>query len=466
MTDRVVVDRIDFREALVFPRVVGSVVGALRPGRMLLGAFVLLCLVMVGRVHDALRGPTVQPAGLLAPPRTAFEATAGSEVARQAARDFLPRELQPDGLDDFRRPVDVDAVHAALVLARVSAQADDAPRLDRAIDRLQPFRKRHAFEALGSAVAMRFDAMVAGVVTLDGRQVASSLGDLLVTVPLALWREDWIFAVGFAIVGGLGFGLLGAALARMAALDLAGRPGISPADAVAFAWQRAGNHALVPLWPGIALLVLLPVALILGWMGRVPGLDLVAGLLYPLALFFATLASIVLLPWLLVMPMAVAAAACEGCDGLEAAQRCGALVFRRPLHTVLYAACAVLGVCLVAFVADLVVTSSINLAASLAGITAGDGALASAGGARLLAPTLDAAPPVSDGSAVGTLRVSAVGLVWFWQGVLQVLAAGAVLSAIVTAATAAYLALRRTCDDQPFEDLWMPGTPAGTRADA
>jgi hypothetical protein len=40
------------------------------------------------------------------------------------------------------------------------------------------------------------------------------------------------------------------------------------------------------------------------------------------------------------------------------------------------------------------------------------------------------------------------------------------MAAIVTAATASYLALRRTCDDQPFEDLWMPGDPAGTRTDA
>lgn len=466
MTDRVVVDRIDFREALVFPRVVGSVVGALRPGRMLLGAFALMCLVLIGRGHDLLRGPTVQPAGLLAPPRTAFETTAGSEVARQAAREVLPRDAQPEALDDARRPVDVEWVHDALVRARSGAAATDAQRIDRALDRLEPFRRKRAFDALSNAVALRFDAMVMAAVTLDGRQAAVCVGDLLVTIPSAIWREDWAFALGYAVVGGLAFGLLGAALARMAALDLAKKPAISAAEAMAFVWQRAANHALVPLWPGITLLVLLPVALVLGWMGRVPGLDLVAGLAYPLALFFATLAAIVLLPWTLAMPMAVAAGACEGCDGLEAAQRCGALVFRRPLHALLYAGCAVLGVCLVAFTVDLVVTTATNLAAALAGLSAGDGALASAGGERLLVPMPDAALPSSDGTLPGHLRTASVGLIRFWQGVLQVIAAGAVLSAIVTAATAAYLALRRTCDDQPFDDLWMPGTPAGTRADA
>ena len=77
MADRVVVDRIDFRQALVFPRVVGSVVGALQPSRILLGTFALLCLIAIRRVHDAVRGPTVQPSGLLAPARTAIDAYVG-----------------------------------------------------------------------------------------------------------------------------------------------------------------------------------------------------------------------------------------------------------------------------------------------------------------------------------------------------------------------------------------------------
>ena len=110
--------------------------------------------------------------------------------------------------------------------------------------------------------------------------------------------------------------------------------------------------------------------------------------------------------------------------------------------------------------------SAINLAASFMGITAGNGTMAAAGGARLLAPMPDIAMPSADGSLPGALRLGSVGLVRIWQGVLQSLAAGAVMAAIVTAATASYLALRRTCDDQPFEDLWMPGDPAGTRTDA
>ncbi len=70
MPDRVVVDQVDFRQALVFPRVVGSVVGALKPGRILVGTFMLVALMVVGRAYDVVRGPAVQPSGLLAGPRT------------------------------------------------------------------------------------------------------------------------------------------------------------------------------------------------------------------------------------------------------------------------------------------------------------------------------------------------------------------------------------------------------------
>jgi hypothetical protein len=181
-------------------------------------------------------------------------------------------------------------------------------------------------------------------------------------------------------------------------------------------------------------------------------------------LFFATMAAIVLLPWALAMPLAVAAAACEGCDGLEAAQRCGALVFRRPLHAVLYAVCAIVGTCLIAFTVDLVATAAISIAAGFTGITAGDGAMASTGGARLLAPDASGPALILGGSFTGSLQAISIGLARLWQGILQCLAAGAVFSAVCTTATAAYLALRRTCDDQPFDDLWEPGAPAGVRA--
>jgi hypothetical protein len=137
------------------------------------------------------------------------------------------------------------------------------------------------------------------------------------------------------------------------------------------------------------------------------------------------------------------------------------MVYRRPLHALLYVVCAIVAIALTAFVVDLVATVAIELTASFLGLTAGSGAMASAGGARLLAPDAMEAAPAFGASVTGSLQSVSVGLVRLWQGILQSLAAGAVFGAICTTATAAYLAMRRTCDEQPFDDLWEPGAPAG-----
>jgi len=465
MPDRVVVDRIDFREALVFPRVVGSVVGALQPARMLLATFALLSILVVGRGYDLIRGPVVPAAGLLAGDRAAGDAALASEMARRIAREPLPADRRPSGMDGFGGRVDVEDVHAALRSYRGQLEGSDRAAVQRALDRLQPYRGKGAFDALATAIGARLDALVTAVVSLELGGVSGvfpCLADLGITIPVALWKADWFSAIFLAIVFGSMLGVFGAALCRMAALDLARKGGLSPVQALDFVSPRRLNHALVPLWPGITLLVLLPVALLLGLLGRVPGLDLIAGLAWGLALFFSLLAAVVLVPWALAMPMAIAASACEGCDGLEAAQRCGAMIYRRPLHALLYAACGVVAVALLAFTVDLITTVAIELAAGVAGISAGQGAVAKAGGARFL--QADAFPSAGDMTGVSqALGTVSVGLIQLWQGLLQSLAAGAVLGGVFTVATAAYLAMRRTCDDQPFDDLWMPGHPAGSR---
>jgi hypothetical protein len=461
MPDRVVVDQVDFRQALVFPRVVGSVVGALKPGRILVGTFMLVALMVVGRAYDVVRGPAVQPSGLLAGPRTPVDQAMASEVARRVAREALPVDQRPAGWDTFSGRVDVETVRSA-VRARMSEMSgSDRDALQRSLDRLEPFRGKGAFAAVALAVGQCMDRLVAGVLTLELRSASAALGDLLFTVPSALWREDWFSAIFLAVALGLLTGHLGAVLSRMAAVDLAGKPSITPVQAFDFVAPRRLNHALVPLWPAVALLVLMPVALVLGLLGRVPGLDVIAGAAYGLALLFGTLAAVILVPWVLAMPMAVAASACEGCDGLESAQRCGALVYRRPLHAVLYAVCGIFAICLIAFITDLVATFAIELTAGFAGILAGQGAIAEAGGARLLASELPAPELAFGGSISDTSRSIAASLVAFWQGLLQLFAAGSVTAAIFTASTAAYLAMRRTCDSQAFEDLWEPDRPAG-----
>lgn len=96
MAERVVVDQIDFRSALVFPRVLNSATGAFQPSRLLAATFIVLALAVFGRFYDALRGPMIQSAGLLSPTRSLIDSAvasgrgaaggAGKFAARSAAR--------------------------------------------------------------------------------------------------------------------------------------------------------------------------------------------------------------------------------------------------------------------------------------------------------------------------------------------------------------------------------------------
>lgn len=458
MSERVVVDQIDFRSALVFPRVLHSATGAFQPARLLAATFVVLALAVAGRFYDALHGPTIQPAGLLAPVRSQFDSVA-NDIARRAALNYLTPEQRPAGMD-IRGGVDVETVYVALQNRLGSATEREAEGIRREMERLDSYRPKGTFDSFSVAVGRCVDSLAVGVLTVSPAVSLGAFANLFIDLPLACWREDrwfcFIFGAAFLIAMGAG----GAALCRMTAMDLAGKDKLSAANAFAFVKPRWINHALVPVWPMLTLVVLLPVAAGLGWLSRIPLIDIFAGLAYGLVIVLAFFAAIALIPWGFSMPLAVAASACEGCDGLEAAQRTVAYVLRRPLHALLYFIMATVGVSLVIFISDLFAMATLSLAANFVGMTAGEGPMASQATIRLLLPD-DVAPARS----LGFTASMSAGFVGMWITVVKSIAVGACFGAFWSVATGAYLALRKTCDDQPFDDLWMPGTPAGSRQD-
>ncbi len=459
MADRVVVDQVDFRSALVFPRVLSAVSGALQPSRLLAATFVLLALAVTGRLYDAVRGPVTQPAGLLAPARSSIDAMVASDVARRAAVENLSADERPAGME-ARGAVDIEAVHGALRRKLGVVAGREAEGVQRALDRLEPYRPKGTYDSFASAVGRCVDGMTLGVLTATPTLMVNAFGSLFIDIPLACWREDRWFCMVFGAALLVAIGVGGAALSRMAAIDLAGKPKLSAAEALDMVRQRWINHALVPIWPLLTLAVLLPVAAVLGWISRVPVLDMVAGVAYGLVIVLSFFAAVALIPWGFSMPLAVAASACEGCDGLEASQRTVSYVLRRPLQALLYLLMAAVGFALVTFIADLVAWATLNLAASAVEMTAGKGPLSGLAVSRLLQP--DDAMPVRSLGFTGSIAAGSAGV---WVMTVKILAAGASFSAFWTVATAAYLALRRTCDEQPFDDLWMPGMPGGVRQD-
>ena len=232
MAERVVVDQIDFRSALVFPRVLNAATGTFQPARLLAATFIVLALAVAGRFYDALRGPTIQPAGLLAPSRSQIDSAVASDVARRAALENLPPEQRPAGMD-VRGGIDVETVYVSLQNRLGSVSDREADGIRRALERLDSYRPKGTFDSFSLAVGRCVDSLAVGVLTVSPAVSLGAFANLFIDLPLACWREDrwfcFIFGAAFLIAMGAG----GAALCRMTAMDLAGKDKLSAADAFA-----------------------------------------------------------------------------------------------------------------------------------------------------------------------------------------------------------------------------------------
>jgi hypothetical protein len=133
-------------------------------------------------------------------------------------------------------------------------------------------------------------------------------------------------------------------------------------------------------------------------------------------------------------------------------------VLKRPLHLVGYAVIGIIGLALGYVVVALVAATMMNFTASLFGSFTGNSAMSGAGGFGVFDLS-----PQSPGAIHEAWHNSWAGaLVHFWQRVVIDLVAAYVIAYLFTASTALYLLMRRACDGQDIEEIWVPGLTPGT----
>ncbi len=205
MAERVVVDQIDFRSALVFPRVLNSATGAFQPSRLLAATFIVLALAVAGRFYDALRGPMIQSAGLLSPTRSSIDSAVASDVARRAALENLPPDQRPAGMDT-RGGVDIETVCSLLQSRLGSVSGFEADGIRRALERLESYRRKGTFDSFSIAVGRCIDGLAVGVLTVSPVMAVGAFANLFIDLPLACWRDDrwfcFVFGAAFIIAMG------------------------------------------------------------------------------------------------------------------------------------------------------------------------------------------------------------------------------------------------------------------------
>ncbi|MDY7108250.1 MAG: hypothetical protein SYC29_06395 [Planctomycetota bacterium] len=473
---RIVVDGIDFAGVFYFPRILRSVTSAMQPPRLIVALLMVVLLVVFGRVWDANTEANISPDGLLAGEWTALE--------KQQVKTLLWEKVRAYGVSEQNLPPEGSWLDAREVLGLIERayrhqrqqpgvgargdgdagpglppeqiQARDARFLaDRtAIQRVAP---KGVFAALAGDVTDCFQRTVKAVIYLRPQLAFDAWSDLFIRLPLELWRQERVFTIAYGIFFLIVMAVGGGALSRMAACDLAGQERLRVRDAFDFSLGNWVKLVLTPLLPLIIAAVLTVIIILLG-LFMAPWLDLAGGLLYGVAMVLGFVLAFTLLAYAVGFPMLLPAVACENCDPADAQQRAFAYVLKRPLHLVGYVLIALIGLALGYVVVALVAATMMNFTASLFGAFTGNSAMSGAGGFGLF----DLAPQ-SPGEIHESWHNSwAAAMIFFWQRVVIDLVVAYVIAYLFTASTALYLLMRRACDGQDIEEIWVPGLTPGT----
>ena len=409
---------------------------ALRPDRLLLAFIALLLLWIAGVVWDALGVTNLPPAG----------GEQGDVVMRELLRG-LPEEQRPEGWE--LETIDGKVVRNAFA---------DQPEGIKAMSEL--YRDRGSFEYLIDSMSEGAAESFGGLLALEPDSVFRGIVAGSILPIRTLWSADRGFLVAFGSWGLLVLGLLGGAMCRSDAERLGNDREVPVMTSIRWAlgdWRRLWGAGMLP--PVMVLLLLTPIAVVLGLLSLIPAIDVVIAILWfaPLVLGFA--AAIVLAAWVVGLPLIIPAAAMEAGDPGEITVRVATLLRRRPLRALLLGGTALVSGLLLWMVIALVVVFT------LAGTSGALSAIVEpiAPIAQPTWPTLAMESPVSPMDADGvsiewgaTSQLSSAVIEW-WNGVVILIARAWILGFMLLAAGRIYLCLRRAVEKLPFDDLGQSG---------
>ena len=233
----------------------------------------------------------------------------------------------------------------------------------------------------------------------------------------------------------------GAAICRIAAVQLAADEQVGLGPALRYACRKWPSYFAAPLLPvGGVLLATIPV-LVLGLIMRANVGLLLGGLLWPLVLVAGLLMTLLLLGLLFGWPLMWATISAEGTDSFDALSRSYAYMFQRPLHYLFYVV-----------VAGFDRLARLAAGAELRRRRGLDGLLGRRLGMRQRPDRCRSWAAAKDSAASAALGAV---LIRFWAGCVKLLAVGYLFSYFWTAAAAIYFLLRRDVDATEMDEVFL-----------
>jgi hypothetical protein len=322
-----------------------------------------------------------------------------------------------------------------------------------------PWRDEQLPPILDAVVGAKLAALSelwAGVLALSPRAAAAGLARVLTDASSVALTDYPLEALLLGVPMLLAGSVLAGAISRSVACEFSQEITLPWTRQLAFAVQRWRSMVgvLVLPWAIVGVIALLLAGAGFVCFNRVPGPELLGGLLFGLAVLLGLAAALCTIAATLAWPMLVPAVACEGTDAIDAAGRALAYAIARPIRLLAY----------------LAVAGAVCIAASTVAVAVAEGAAAFARSAAMAwvsdrgVAEITGVAPVrvmpGDGAGVepiGALAESSAAMVAFWGSCLRVVAGGYIVSMVLTAGTLIYLFMRQVCDGQHYAELWTPG---------
>jgi len=414
------VQEIDWTTLLPITRIFRSFRMAIHPPKLVVALMMVVLLYGSGRLLDVAWGPQVLP----------------NEIAEYRVQPLDGyhqwREANSEVAAESRRPIFATLLNYKL--ARLNTLAASAASLDFGLEGLINERYRR-------------DTVVGAV------------RDLFV-LPGWMWQTHRVFFLISAIITLLLWAVFGGTISRMAALESARDHPISTIESVRFAVGRFVWFALTPVVP---LLVVAGVAVALALGGLVffnlPGLDIVGGLLFILALVGGLVIALILIGLALAIHLIYPAIAVEGTDGFDALARSYNYVVGRLWRTLLYQAVALVYGAITYLFVGAVIFATLVATHRFVGwgvmATTGDDGQTNRFDAIMPAPGVGNLAYMPDFAALDFSGKAAAVLVMVWSYLLIALVAAYAISFYFSVSTHIYLLLRRAADGTEFDDVYI-----------
>lgn len=454
---------------LLWPRLWRTLPMATRPGRLIIAFIMVVTLQGVGQIYDEIDTwtnansiPAVPGAGLDAdhPDPERVQSNLRGIVAN--ANVVSAEYAQPLIEQETITPTQVRTAIERSFRDKAKQLRDEAetPIADVVWDRVRtPYasairdvellRGAGLYKTISRNTARAFNEFVLGAVSLDPGRSARAADWWWSRTIVPTFTKHTTGGATLLLLFILIVGVFGGAIARSAACDTAGWPAPGPGEAIRFAWKRRFDFMLALLGPSLFILV---VGLVLALIGavalRIPGIDVVASVLYGLALLMGLLVALCVFGLCLGGLMLIPSVSVECSDWLDGVQRVYAYVAGAPGRLVMYLLALLTQGALAYWALSLILAFAMNFTANSITGWLGSKPTGMAGGVEPFVFEIQA----NEWALSGTSDIAAH-VMGVWELAAVLLLAAGVLSYLFTGGTLLYLALRQVNDHQDMADI-------------